>query len=123
MTQRMSLANYHALLAAAGQSTQPPRHRDHDALLRQILTLARLCGYLGYHTHDSRRSAPGYPDLCLVGHGRLIFSEVKTGSSRLTLDQAAWLEALQQVTGPPEIYVWRPEDWESITACLQRGVR
>lgn len=32
-------------------------------------------------------------------------------------------EALQQVRAPPEVYLWKPADWETITTCLQRGPR
>ena len=29
-----------------------------------VVELARLRGWLVYHTYDSRRSAKGFPDLC-----------------------------------------------------------
>ncbi len=32
----------------------------------QVVELARLSGWLTYHTHDSRRSQSGFPDLVLV---------------------------------------------------------
>ena len=30
-----------------------------------VVELAELCGWKVYHTYDSRRSAPGFPDLVL----------------------------------------------------------
>ena len=74
-----------------------------------ILQAARLLGWMAYHTHDSRRSAPGYPDLTLVRGSRLIFAELKSAKGRLTGPQRAWTEALK-ATGA-EVYVWRPADW------------
>ena len=34
-----------------------------------VLQIANMYGWLAYHTHDSRRSAPGFPDLVLVRNG------------------------------------------------------
>lgn len=45
MSQRMSLEAYRELLAAEGLPVQPPRQKAHDVLLRQVLTLGKLCGY------------------------------------------------------------------------------
>lgn len=33
---------------------------------QHIIHLATLHGYLTYHTHNSRRSNPGFPDLTLI---------------------------------------------------------
>ena len=53
---------------------------------RQVLDLARLCGYRAYHTHDSRRSQPGFPDIVLVNPERrhTLFVELKTSTGRVT---------------------------------------
>lgn len=44
----------------------------------QVVQLARLCGWLIYHTFDSRRSAAGFPDLCMVRGDRCLFVELKS---------------------------------------------
>jgi len=80
--------------------------------LQQCVTdLAALMGWLTYHTHDSRRSQPGFPDLTLVRDGRLIFVELKSAKGRLTPEQIGWLKVLGET--PADVYVWRPCDWDS----------
>jgi len=76
-----------------------------------VLKLARFHGFeLRYHTHDSRRSAPGFPDLVLVNTraGRVLFRELKTNKGRVTPDQQAWLDGLTACG--MDAGVWRPDD-------------
>ena len=84
----------------------------------QVLDLARLCGWLCYHTHDSRRSAPGFPDLVLVRPPRLVFAELKSEEGKLRPEQRAWLKTLASCTQAPESYMWRPRDLEAIQRTL-----
>ena len=84
--------------------------------LQQVRELARLKGWLNYHTRSSRRSDPGFPDLVLVRGDRLIFAELKREKGRLTESQRTWLEALQQTIG--EVFTWRPSDWERVEKVL-----
>jgi hypothetical protein len=84
----------------------------------QIIELATFCGWVHYHTYDSRRSAAGWPDLVLCRPPQLIFVELKTAKGRVTRAQAewqAWLVACGQ-----EFYVWRPSDFEIAAERLQR---
>ena len=85
--------------------------------MRLVLDCARLHGWLGYHTHDSRRSARGFPDLVLTRGGRLVVAELKRRDGRLTPVQEQWLIALRRVPGV-EVAVWRPEDWPAVVAAL-----
>lgn len=62
-----------------------------------------------YHTHDSRRSEAGFPDLTLVRPPRLIFVELKTHSGWFDFEQPIWLDALHRCG--VEVYVWRPMHW------------
>ena len=83
--------------------------------LQQVRELARLKGWRIYHTRDSRRSDPGFPDLVLVRGDRLIFAELKREKGRLTESQRTWLAALEETA---ETHVWRPSDWEAVIEVL-----
>lgn len=61
----------------------------------RVVRLATDRGWRVYHTHDSRRSDPGFPDLVLVRPPRVLFVELKAGRRRLSDDQVAWLELLE----------------------------
>ena len=87
-----------------------------------VIELAELHRWLVYHTHDSRRSAPGFPDLTMVRRGHLIFAELKTEKGPLTEDQAHWLRELGKVSDAYHRigrYVWRPSDWREIEEILR----
>jgi hypothetical protein len=77
-------------------------------LLASVREMAEMLGYLIYHTHDSRRSESGWPDVAIVGHGRFLVRELKRQSGVVTPDQKAWLAALAEagVDGG----IWRPAD-------------
>lgn len=64
----------------------------------EVTRLAHLYGWrLQYHTHDSRRSNPGFPDLVLINAqaARILFLELKTEKGRPTPEQQAWIDALR----------------------------
>src|SRR5215468_1252850 len=97
------------------------RRLTEKAFLAQITWYARLRGWLVYHTFDSRRSAPGFPDLVLLrahpdGVGEALIAEVKTDTGRLTPEQAAWLSSFRACGIAAS--VWRPADWEVIKNAL-----
>ncbi len=99
--------------------TEAPRISE-EAFRAQVIELAELMGWdLIYHTHDSRRSPPGFPDLAL-GRERIIWAELKRDDGILTGEQYLWLERLQQ-TGH-EAYLWQPGDWDEIVRVLSRSV-
>lgn len=100
-----------------------PEWREND-LQAAILDLCRRLRLLAYHTHDSRRSQAGYPDLTIVDprSGALLFVELKARTGMVTPDQRLWLHAL----GRRHLaLVWRPEDWHSghVPELLQRFAR
>ena len=75
-----------------------------------VLKLARLSGWLCYHTFDSRRSQPGFPDLVMVRRSRIVFAELKSERGKPTDSQGEWLNAID-ATGKVEVYLWRPKHW------------
>ena len=87
--------------------------------LQQVRDLARLLGWLEYHTYDSRRSSPGFPDLVLVhrAHRRLIFAELKRERGRVSPAQQEWFDALREAG--QEAYVWRPSEFEAVHRILK----
>jgi hypothetical protein len=81
---------------------------------QQVIDLAKLHGYtLIYHTHDSRRSQPGFPDLVLVSEqrGRALFRELKTDTGRVSPAQFSWISGM--LMAKLNIGVWRPSDLKS----------
>lgn len=98
-------------------------------LLAAVRDLARRLGWLAYHTRDSRGSDPGFPDLVLVGHRRIIFAELKSADGRLTGAQFEWFERLAGLDAdersPVRVYRWSPADWASgaVEAELRPGAR
>ena len=75
---------------------------------------ARLRKWKYYHTHDSRRSPAGFPDLVLARSidSRIVYAELKSEKGVLSTDQEEWVDLLK-ICGQ-EIYVWRPSDWDEI---------
>lgn len=95
-------------------STRAPAHPVSEKVFQAaVVRLAREHGWLCYHTHDSRKSLPGYPDLTMVREGVCLWSELKVPGGTLTLQQAHWLKALGQVR-ETAAFVWQPEDWPEI---------
>jgi hypothetical protein len=84
----------------------------------KVVEAAKWLGWAVYHTHDSRRSEAGFPDLVLVRDTRLVFAELKSASGRTTPAQEAWLLRLHD-TGA-EVHVWRPEHWPQVQETLAR---
>lgn len=89
--------------------------------LQQVRSLCRLLHYECYHTYRSTRSEPGFPDLVIAGHGRVLFAELKTERGRLTDPQQRWLNTLRECGA--EVYLWRPSDWEQIVQILNERRR
>lgn len=78
----------------------------------RVLDLARLYRLAVYHTYDSRRSNPGFPDLVVVGHHQVLYAELKTETGRMSPHQILWQRRLQ--AAGCEYHLWRPSDYDTI---------
>lgn len=86
------------------------------AFMRMVVDYARLRGWMVYHTFDSRRSEPGYPDLHLVRGSESVFCELKSGRGVLSPSQSKWLDALRGAGC--RVKVWWPEMWSEVEEVL-----
>lgn len=84
----------------------------------KVVALARANAWAAYHTHDSRRSEAGFPDLVMLRRGRLVVAELKVGSNKTTADQDKWLALFADLPGA-RVFRWRPEDWSEICKELE----
>jgi hypothetical protein len=103
-----------------GSPSLPPDLWTERDLATYIADLARLGGWLRYHTHDSRRSPHGFPDEVLVhpGRGLVLFRELKTANGKLGPEQTRWLDALTAAGANAEL--WRPNNLDKIENLLLR---
>lgn len=82
-----------------------------------VITEAKRHGWRVYHTHDSRKSEAGFPDLVMVRGERCIFAELKREKGRPSAAQSNWLDDLRAVT-TVKVELWRPSDWPEIVETL-----
>lgn len=104
----------------------PPGYMDPEApegvLQGKLQKFCHDTGYLFYHTHDSRKSTPGWPD-CAILHpegGPLYLWELKDATSQPSANQRRWLDALYKATSV-QAAVYRPEHWGEMMRILARG--
>ena len=109
--------------AALGRSPERVRLAwSEREFMAQVRKVAKAHGWMSYHTHNSRRSDEGFPDLVLAhgGIGRLIFWELKREDGEETPAQRVWIATLTACGQDASIK--RPSDWQQIVATL-RGKR
>lgn len=82
---------------------------------QEVVALLHTLGYRCYHTHDSRRSQPGFPDLVAI-RDRVIYLELKREQGLLTDKQRDWVTALHKAGA--EVYVARPRHFDALAAVL-----
>jgi hypothetical protein len=84
---------------------------------QQVVDICELYDLAFYHTHDSRRSVAGFPDLVVVG-GSVLYAELKTETGRVSKAQQWWIDRLE--AAGEEVHVWRPSDLGDIAERLRR---
>ncbi len=99
-------------------------------LQKGVIDVARILGYRvsafrPAQTSKGWRTAVqgdgvGWPDLCIVGQGRILFRELKVGRNTLSAEQVEWIRALEEAGS--DVGVWTDVDWHSglIEAELRR---
>ena len=85
---------------------------------RAITDAASLFSWRWYHTHTSRNSPPGFPDLCMVRGPVGLFVELKSDKGRLSKPQQEWGYALRRVERV-EYHLWRPSDFHDAIDLLR----
>ncbi|VTR96025.1 vrr-nuc domain-containing protein : VRR-NUC domain protein OS=Micrococcus luteus SK58 GN=HMPREF0569_1589 PE=4 SV=1: VRR_NUC [Gemmata massiliana] len=83
----------------------------------QLVREAKRLGWECYHTHDSRRSEAGFPDLVLIRGPVLIVAELKVKRNKPTAAQVKWLELFAGAGA--RAFHWRPENWAEIVEQLR----
>lgn len=104
-------------LVGEAQAPALPLDTPEGTLLAQVRQCATRAGWITYHTHDSRRSEGGFPDLVLTDGTSLLMYELKTNTGKPTMEQERWLSLLTR-TGKVECGIWRPRDFDAITTRL-----
>ncbi len=74
-----------------------------------------------YHTHDSRHSPAGFPDLIILMGRRMIVVELKKVGGVLSAEQYFCLIAFIKVGA--EVYLWDPRDGDEVTRVLQNKLK
>lgn len=98
----------------------PPPGCSEKQFQAAVVRLAKLHKWAVYHTWNSRKSDPGFPDLVLVRRGTLIFAELKRQTGRVTREQAEWFGLFDEVEGV-HARLWYPSMWPAIVAELTNG--
>ena len=90
------------------------KERELQAIVKQM---AELCGWEYYHTYDSRRSNPGFPDVVMLRGERMIVAELKVQKGKVSEHQERWLKKFDKAGS--EAYLWRPSDLREIEELLR----
>ena len=90
-------------------------------LCEAVIEAAQTGGWLAQWHPDSRRmvGTPGWPDIVLVRPPEILAIECKSARGRVTVEQRAWLDALDAVPCV-EALVIRPDDLPRLVKRLTR---
>lgn len=92
--------------------------REEQHLQAAVEAELRLRGWRYFHSHDSRRSVAGFPDLICIRGARVLAVELKTAAGRVSREQREWLDAFE--LAGVEAHLWRlPGDWAQVGEVLR----
>lgn len=81
-----------------------------------VIELALMSGHLVHHDRDEQKvqGIQGFPDLVIVGRGRVRYRELKMPGKDLDpkLSQHTWAAVLLGIG--VDYAIWRPDDWPTI---------
>lgn len=115
----------------ASRSVDKARGQTEADFLAQVVAALRACGWLVYHTHDSRNSESGFPDVVALKGSHVLVAELKVERGQVDtavgrylagergLSQEEWLEAWRKAGA--EVRVWKPGDWPEIERVATGG--
>lgn len=86
----------------------------------RTVRVQRANGSVSYQTPVQADGA-GFPDLVMVGHGRVIFVELKANKGRVRPEQETWINMLRE--GGATVFLWRPKQWEEIASLLGKWAK
>lgn len=86
---------------------------------QSVIELGKIYHWRVYHTRDSRKSEPGFPDLILANGVRIVVAELKSDrkGARVSPEQTWWLVAF--AGADIETYLWTPVDFNDIHVVLR----
>ena len=90
------------------------KDKTENVLQATIINIATKAGWEYYHTHNSKNSPEGWPDLVLArmdeegNNPEVIMAELKRIGQQPTPKQLWWLQVLQ--LAGIEAYLWSPMD-------------
>jgi len=93
------------------------RRLTEKIFMQTVLDVCRIHGYAAFHTYDSRRTQAGFPDLEIIGHGRIFHRELKLDHGHTTPEQDACIDLINRNGGDAK--VWRPAMWPEIISDLR----
>ncbi len=114
-------AEFHLGEKAEPVAPAPATAADEKHFMADVIREAKRCGWLVYHTHNSRRSQAGFPDLVMIRGCRMIVAELKTETGKTSPQQDDWLLAFNSVAYTSdnlEVHVWTPSMWPEIERTL-----
>jgi hypothetical protein len=94
-----------------------PHDCSEEKFQAKVIELARSLGYLAFHTHDSRRSEPGFLDLVLCSPRKTLFVECKDEDGETTEEQDVWMDRLE--ASGQTVCLWRPSMIQDVKRILE----